>query len=48
MTADRQNRTAVPIFNIDKRPFALLCAYNGADHTNRFVSQQTNHPVDSN
>lgn len=29
---------AVPIFNIDKRPFALLCAYNSADHPTRFVS----------
>lgn len=28
---------AVPIFNVDKRPFALLCAYNSTDHTNRFV-----------
>lgn len=30
--------TAVPIFNIDKRPFALLCAYNASDHTKRYVS----------
>jgi hypothetical protein len=29
---------AVPIFNIDKRPFALLCAYNAGDHTTPFVS----------
>jgi hypothetical protein len=28
---------AVPIFNIDKRPFALLCAYNATSHTHRFV-----------
>ncbi|KAF8896214.1 hypothetical protein BD779DRAFT_1668047 [Infundibulicybe gibba] len=28
---------AVPIFNIDKRPFALLCAYNASDHTKRFL-----------
>ena len=28
---------AVPIFNIDKRPFALLCAYNASDDSNRFV-----------
>lgn len=28
----------VPIFNIDKRPFALLCAYNTADHVKPFVS----------
>jgi hypothetical protein len=30
---------AVPIFNIDKRPFALLCAYNAGDHTTPFVSR---------
>lgn len=29
---------AVPIFNIDKRPFALLCAYNAGDHTTPFVN----------
>jgi len=29
---------AVPIFNIDKHPFALLCAYNAQDHAKRFVS----------
>lgn len=28
---------AVPIFNIDKRPFALLCAYNTHEHAKRFV-----------
>ena len=28
---------AVPIFNIDKRPFALLCAYNAQAHAKRFV-----------
>ncbi|KAF9648803.1 hypothetical protein BDM02DRAFT_3095826, partial [Thelephora ganbajun] len=28
---------AVPIFNIDKRPFALLCAYNAGDHTTPFL-----------
>ncbi|KAJ7593541.1 hypothetical protein C8J56DRAFT_931317 [Mycena floridula] len=27
----------VPIFNIDKRPFALLCAYNSSDHAKRFL-----------
>ena len=27
----------MPIFNIDKRPFALLCAYNAGDHTTPFV-----------
>ena len=31
------NPIAVPIFNIDKRPFALLCAYNAGDHTTPFV-----------
>lgn len=32
-----QYALTVPIFNIDKRPFALLCAYNSADHPNRFL-----------
>ncbi|KAK0235796.1 hypothetical protein EDD85DRAFT_771542 [Armillaria nabsnona] len=27
----------VPIFNIDKRPFALLCAYNSPDSQKRFL-----------
>ncbi|PBL03757.1 hypothetical protein ARMGADRAFT_1049541 [Armillaria gallica] len=27
----------VPIFNIDKRPFALLCAYNSSDSQKRFL-----------
>ncbi|KAJ2916616.1 hypothetical protein MD484_g3804, partial [Candolleomyces efflorescens] len=27
----------VPIFNIDKRPFALICAYNTNEHSKRFV-----------
>ncbi|KAH6909044.1 atypical/HisK protein kinase [Coprinopsis sp. MPI-PUGE-AT-0042] len=27
----------VPIFNVDKRPFALLCAYNSNIHTKRFL-----------
>jgi len=31
--------TVVPIFNIDKQPFALLCAYNTHSHANRFVSR---------
>ncbi|KAF7424282.1 His Kinase A domain containing protein [Pleurotus ostreatus] len=30
-------RVAVPIFNVDKRPFALLCAYNASEHTKRFL-----------
>ncbi|KIK62531.1 hypothetical protein GYMLUDRAFT_41990 [Collybiopsis luxurians FD-317 M1] len=32
-----QYALTVPIFNIDKRPFALLCAYNASDHTKRFL-----------
>lgn len=28
---------AVPIFNVDKRPFALLCAYNTEEHHKRFL-----------
>ena len=28
----------VPIFNIDKRPFAMLCAYNSSEHGRRYVS----------
>jgi len=28
----------VPIFNIDKRPFALLCAYSSLEHGRRYVS----------
>ncbi|RXW24263.1 hypothetical protein EST38_g1595 [Candolleomyces aberdarensis] len=27
----------VPIFNIDKRPFALICAYNTNEHSKRFL-----------
>ncbi|KAJ7056611.1 hypothetical protein C8F01DRAFT_1372605 [Mycena amicta] len=27
----------VPIYNIDKRPFALLCAWNASDQTKRFL-----------
>ena len=29
---------AVPIFNIDKRPFAVLCAYSTGERTTPFVS----------
>jgi hypothetical protein len=29
---------------MDKRPFALLCAYNTSDHTTRYVSYAT--PID--
>lgn len=32
-----QYALTVPIFNIDKRPFALLCAYNAGDHTTPFL-----------
>ncbi|THH20416.1 hypothetical protein EW146_g955 [Bondarzewia mesenterica] len=28
---------SVPIFNIDKRPFAMLCAYNSSEQGKRFV-----------
>ncbi|KAJ7086084.1 hypothetical protein B0H15DRAFT_987137, partial [Mycena belliarum] len=28
---------AVPIYNIDKRPFALLCAWNASEQTRRFL-----------
>ncbi|KAJ3840744.1 atypical/HisK protein kinase [Lentinula raphanica] len=34
-----QYALTVPIYNIDKRPFALLCAYNASEHTKRFVSR---------
>ncbi|PPR02605.1 hypothetical protein CVT24_002176 [Panaeolus cyanescens] len=32
-----QYALTVPIFNVDKRPFALLCAYNANDTTKRFL-----------
>jgi GAF domain-containing protein len=32
-----QYALAVPIFNVDKRPFALLCAYNAEGPTKRFL-----------
>ncbi|KAJ6631019.1 hypothetical protein B0H10DRAFT_1980407 [Mycena sp. CBHHK59/15] len=32
-----QYALTVPIYNIDKRPFALLCAWNASDHTKRFL-----------
>lgn len=32
-----QYALTVPIFNIDKRPFALLCAYHVGDHTTPFL-----------
>ncbi|KAJ8457593.1 hypothetical protein ONZ45_g18251 [Pleurotus djamor] len=32
-----QYALTVPIFNIDKRPFALLCAYNTSEHTKRYI-----------
>ncbi|KAI6165715.1 Fph type histidine kinase [Pisolithus thermaeus] len=31
-----QYALTVPVFNIDKRPFALLCAYNASDPSRRF------------
>jgi hypothetical protein len=33
-----QYALVVPIYNIDKRPFALLCAWNASDQSKRFVS----------
>ncbi|KAF5326874.1 hypothetical protein D9619_004376 [Psilocybe cf. subviscida] len=32
-----QYALTVPIFNVDKRPFALLCAYNVQEHKKRFL-----------
>ncbi|PFH53107.1 hypothetical protein AMATHDRAFT_55552 [Amanita thiersii Skay4041] len=32
-----QYALTVPIFNIDKRPFALICAYNVSDHGKQFL-----------
>ncbi|KAJ7454785.1 hypothetical protein FB451DRAFT_1279374 [Mycena latifolia] len=32
-----QYALTVPIYNIDKRPFALLCAWNASDQTKRFL-----------
>ncbi|KAF8907335.1 hypothetical protein CPB84DRAFT_1844033 [Gymnopilus junonius] len=32
-----QYALTVPIFNIDKRPFALLCAYNTHEHAKQFL-----------
>jgi len=32
-----QYALTVPIFNIDRRPFALLCAYNATDQSKRFL-----------
>lgn len=32
-----QYALTVPVFNIDKRPFALLCAYNASDPSRRFL-----------
>lgn len=32
-----QYALTVPIFNIDKRPFALICAYNMSDQSKRFL-----------
>ena len=35
--ANNAENIVVPIFNVDKRPFALLCAYNATDEQKRFV-----------
>lgn len=32
-----QYALTVPIRNVDKRPFALLCAYNASEHTKRYL-----------
>lgn len=32
-----QYALTVPVFNIDKRPFALICAYNACDPSRRFL-----------
>ncbi|KAJ7650665.1 hypothetical protein FB45DRAFT_1050572 [Roridomyces roridus] len=32
-----QHALLVPIYNVDKRPFALLCAWNGSSQTKRFL-----------
>ncbi|KXN91674.1 Hybrid signal transduction histidine kinase B [Leucoagaricus sp. SymC.cos] len=32
-----QYALTVPIYNIDKQLFALICAYNASDHTKRFL-----------
>lgn len=32
-----QYALCVPIFNIDKRPFAMLCAYNSSEHGRRYL-----------
>lgn len=37
-TFPRITPKAVPIFNIDKRPFAVLCAYSTGERTTPFVS----------
>jgi hypothetical protein len=35
--AQRSCAAAVPILNVDKRPFALLCAYNASEQTKRYL-----------
>ncbi|KAI0050450.1 hypothetical protein FA95DRAFT_1555569 [Auriscalpium vulgare] len=32
-----QYALSVPIFNIDKQPFAVICAYNSSEHGKRFL-----------
>ena len=38
LPTDIQYALTVPIYNIDKRPFALLCAYSTGERTTPFVS----------
>jgi hypothetical protein len=38
VTVRYNSLVGVPIFNIDKRPFAMLCAYNSSEHGRRYVS----------
>ncbi|KAJ7058296.1 hypothetical protein C8F01DRAFT_932823, partial [Mycena amicta] len=35
--SSRPPSVVVPIYNIDKRPFALLCVWNASDQTKRFL-----------
>jgi signal transduction histidine kinase len=34
---ETQYTLCVPIFNIDRRPFAMLCAYNSSEHGRRYL-----------
>ncbi len=42
LPAQIQYVLAVPIYNIDKRPFALLCAYSTGERTTPFVRSSSN------